>query len=345
MYVLSEVYTILEYSRLACLRGGQDCALAHAGGEAALPPPMSDPPRAAVVLSGHLRATCEDGGAIGKHLIEELRACRRRFPGGCDVFGHTWSTLDAPTRAWNERSPVDSLDPRVAHHVMPRLPAEAHARPSRPCVLTLQQALSPSAVTVEIEEQAPLLVSRAPAPVAAAAVPSNVTWGQSSMPWMSMVMNYHSVARAAAAVPANGSAYAAAVRMRFDVGSLPDASPALHVGSGMRLAEKGWAAVRAAVDSAFLSSVSRDRISGDRISGDRSARAALFPGAVRRAQRGAARLDARCPRRAVQTCTVRRRRRKAGGGGGRRRGSGCLSYATSSCVPTRLTTVARNDIL
>lgn len=50
-------------------------------------------------ISGHLRMTCDSEANLG-HLLQSVGACRRTAT--CDVFLHTWDTLDAQTRTWHK---------------------------------------------------------------------------------------------------------------------------------------------------------------------------------------------------------------------------------------------------
>ena len=50
-------------------------------------------PRAAFVLSGHLRDTC-DGVNGTNAIVKQAIMCHEAFAGRCDVFLHTWSTLE-----------------------------------------------------------------------------------------------------------------------------------------------------------------------------------------------------------------------------------------------------------
>ena len=49
--------------------------------------------RAALVLTGHLRDTCESRTGIAV-VEKQVDACRAAFDGRCDVFLHTWDLLD-----------------------------------------------------------------------------------------------------------------------------------------------------------------------------------------------------------------------------------------------------------
>eukprot|EP00966_Prymnesium_polylepis_P244501 5655128-Prymnesium_polylepis.1 len=52
--------------------------------------------RAALIFSGHLRATCSKNNALQKGMALQVARCRRVFRGRCDVFLHTWSMLEKP---------------------------------------------------------------------------------------------------------------------------------------------------------------------------------------------------------------------------------------------------------
>ena len=62
-------------------------------------------PRAALLISGHLRDTCDTPVPFDT-LLEQISICDSIFEGACDTFIHTWTTLDAtvtqPPRYWKQ---------------------------------------------------------------------------------------------------------------------------------------------------------------------------------------------------------------------------------------------------
>lgn len=82
---------------------------------------MVSSPRAAILLSGHVRDTCDIGGWA---LYEQVDRCRSAFTASlCDVFVHTWDKLnsDTPETSWD-------------------------------CITNLMRWLSPAAVAVQRQE-------------------------------------------------------------------------------------------------------------------------------------------------------------------------------------------------
>ena len=59
-------------------------------------------PRAALIFSGHLRSTCTDAnGTAGIRLQASL--CRAAFDGRCDIYLHTWTSLEKHFNRSSER--------------------------------------------------------------------------------------------------------------------------------------------------------------------------------------------------------------------------------------------------
>ena len=61
-------------------------------------------PRVALEVSGHLREAC--ARADGRPALAKAVAECRRFA-HCDIFLHTWSTLNAATAVWSDVSDFD----------------------------------------------------------------------------------------------------------------------------------------------------------------------------------------------------------------------------------------------
>ena len=94
--------------------------------------------RVALQVSGHLRELCESNATAGLDNFAPLEAlvasCREHAD--CDVFVHTWSTLDASTPTWHTPRPPDP-------------------RPSAPCAARLAR-LRPAAVAVDEQPRSAL---------------------------------------------------------------------------------------------------------------------------------------------------------------------------------------------
>ena len=143
--------------------------------------------RAALIFTGHLRDTCDAEGGLA-HAAYHVLECQARFA-ACDVFMHTWDTLDkAPSYALENRS---STGNRIS---------------SWACAHKLRDALNLSSIA--IESQPPI-------------APRSGTWENQSL--ASMRMNVASMAGGVALMrqraEMTGQSYAAAVRIRADVGS------------------------------------------------------------------------------------------------------------------------------
>lgn len=94
------------YSRTA---GAEKCRCNHSAlprevagstSDESMPPPPHIPTstnvsRCALVLTGHLRDTCDAQHSGLQVVAQHASACRAAFGGQCDVFMHTWSTLDS----------------------------------------------------------------------------------------------------------------------------------------------------------------------------------------------------------------------------------------------------------
>jgi hypothetical protein len=98
------------------------------------------PPFAALVLTGHLRDTCEvERGLATVH--DQAASCRRAFDGNCDVFIHTWDRLGKSTRAnVTSRCDCECSRERRLHN------AASHA-----CLLNLSAMIRPVATMLETQ--------------------------------------------------------------------------------------------------------------------------------------------------------------------------------------------------
>ena len=169
---------------------------------------------AALLATGHLRDACASGTSFNAApLRRQLRLCEAAF-GACDLFVHTWSTVDAAT-------------PRASH--VQGVAAGGASNDSWPCVTQLRKALRPTSLQVEVQ--------RAPASLTG-------TWGNSGTPHVGYVMNAHGVGAALDAMERHARSmrieYGAAVRLRLDVG----AERLQKIGGGNQLNTDGWGAAR-----------------------------------------------------------------------------------------------------
>lgn len=160
---------------------------------------MRRPSRAALVLTGHLRDTCDTTGAFHT-LARQVQLCRAHFD--CDVFLHTWSVLDRST---------DVVRPGGTSRG-DRAIASRHLRSSWPCVHNLSIALNLTAAQVETQ----LPEADQPLSHVYAAYPRWMNAWAMSMNAATMAGGMALARRHAAAM---GITYSAAVRMRADVGS------------------------------------------------------------------------------------------------------------------------------
>lgn len=183
--------------------------------------------RAAILLTGHLRATCV--GSLGlRVLARQVASCRAVFD-ECDLFLHTWSSLDkAPEYAhgYNATRSCRGSCRWLAH---------AFNSSSLPCVAAISRAVGPlAAVTVERQEHAAR-------PHAARTWNNRTgeTLANFRMNGASMVAGGSLVRRHAEAM---NRSYAAAVRMRADIGSSNIAARGAF--SSQFLNNRSWASVR-----------------------------------------------------------------------------------------------------
>ena len=107
--------------------------------------------RAAFVLTGHLRDTCESRAGIS--VVERhLDACRAAFDGRCDFFLYTWDRLDkgpefpggAPVQFPGGNNRCSPLCQQTMHQ---------HNTSAWSCVSNLSATLAPAAVAVESQDR------------------------------------------------------------------------------------------------------------------------------------------------------------------------------------------------
>ena len=174
--------------------------------------------RAALIFTGHVRGSCARGGGKGLDvLLRHLHNCRAAFE-ICDVFIHTWDTLDRPPKRPPRSGPNGTICiPARRGGGCQRNPsfwslwaAEAPTKSSLPCVAQLANVLNPVAITVERQDRAPGLAS-------------DVRMWNSAETLKSFRMNSASMIGGGELVRRHAASmartYHAAVRMRADVGS------------------------------------------------------------------------------------------------------------------------------
>ena len=157
--------------------------------------------RAALVLTGHLRDTCESRTGIAV-VEKQVDACRAAFDGRCDVFLHTWDRLDKGPE-YPGGGPVGRRCAAYCRQTM-----QQHNTSAWPCVTNLSTTLAPSAVAVEHQDR--ILDDDG----------DDAPWVNQSLKGFRMNMagmlgGLDLMERHAAAM---GRAYDAVVRMRADVG-------------------------------------------------------------------------------------------------------------------------------
>ena len=185
--------------------------------------------RVALIFTGHLRGTCDRQGS-GKGLrtlARQAAMCRSTFE-RCDIFLHTWDRLEKPSNSSFCAKKSRFAPPRVCAYL-----AAAPLTPSWPCVANVTQVLDPVAVTVERQDRV-------------AGHPSDFRQFTSSETLRNFRMNGASMSGGAELVrrhaAAMGHVYAAAVRMRADIGS-----PNIDLRSEFRiqfLTNESWRSVR-----------------------------------------------------------------------------------------------------
>ena len=166
--------------------------------------------RVALILTGHLRDTCDRRGS-GKGLATlaaHADMCRSAFA-RCDIFLHTWDRLEKPPPPTLNTTRRCSAKSSHKCRKNPRLFDTPH-RSSWPCVQNVTALLDPVAVTVERQDRA----------LGHASDERRWTMHETlqgfRMNSASMIGGAELVRRHAAAM---GHQYAAAVRMRADVGA------------------------------------------------------------------------------------------------------------------------------
>jgi len=158
---------------------------------------MSAPqPRVALIVTGHLRSTCATSAS--RSLLERQAVlCRESFGGRCDLFVHTWDTLDRDRTC---------ADPGCGKR------RAAAATPSWDCMSALIPTLLPAGVTVERQDRA--------ANLSADARMFNGFETLQSVRMQAAGM-YGGVQLAVRHATAMGHIYDASVRIRADVGAMP----------------------------------------------------------------------------------------------------------------------------
>lgn len=178
--------------------------------------------RAALLLSGHLRQVCESP-AVRQQLLDQAEQCRLHFGDFCDIFIHTWSTIDAGTRKWNtgKRSKM------------------AEQNSSR-CIFELVNDLRPTSYAVERQDLNATDIN---------VLRPNVYFRP---PLVAMRMNVHGMAAATQLMHSHARSmkfnYSVAVRMRLDLGHGSSKFRQDYMGIGpprLQLASRGWSAVLA----------------------------------------------------------------------------------------------------
>ena len=99
-------------------------------------------PRAALIFTGHLRGSCTKPGGLDM-LVRQAQLCQSAFA-RCDVFIHTWDVLEK-----NASFGRDFKFKRCMLHCHEQNLQAAQS--SWPCVANLSRQLSPAAVTVETQ--------------------------------------------------------------------------------------------------------------------------------------------------------------------------------------------------
>ena len=167
-------------------------------------------PRVALIFSGFLRYTCRQGGTMDR-LAEQVSWCREAFSGHCDVFLHTWSTIQKEGGFWvhghNHSEWNISLGRRLATSQPMGIPPPS----SWSCVQALNDLLSPSSVAVEVQR-----------PPSADELARAKPWGWGGENLLNMRMQVSSIMGGLRLAQQHAMAarveYSAAVRMRADLG-------------------------------------------------------------------------------------------------------------------------------
>ena len=164
--------------------------------------------RAAILLSGHLRGTCDDPSGLGVAAVAaQVLECLRLFL-HCDIFLHTWSTLD---KSEGYLPPHRTCDKGC------RMTLARHNRSSWPCVHRLFDNLT----AISRSQGQNQLVFSATVEFQKPSAGDGVAWSEmekldsfrmnvASMVGALRLMQQHTAAM--------GVEYAAAVRMRADLG-------------------------------------------------------------------------------------------------------------------------------
>jgi hypothetical protein len=108
---------------------------------------MADSPRAALLLTGHLRGSCSTMTAQAT-LAQQAVLCRLAFGArSCDVFLHTWDRLEKA----EEYGRIFKFRKCMSACAIQR---EQAATSSWPCLANLTQMISPAGLAVETQDRA-----------------------------------------------------------------------------------------------------------------------------------------------------------------------------------------------
>ena len=177
---------------------------------------MHDRPRAALLLSGHLRQACnsQNVSRARTQLFQHVASCRATFR--CDVFLHTWTTVDAATAKWSTGQ-------------LSRQASES----SYQCLDEITGEIAPTATAVEVQDLKAL----------SSQVLRRGLYFKPAL--VATRMNLHGMAATVQMMNAHAAtmnlSYAIAVRMRVDMGARFSID---HHLSWINITQ-GWALVRA----------------------------------------------------------------------------------------------------
>lgn len=182
--------------------------------------------RAALLFSGFLRQTCGSGGTLDR-MLEQARWCRSAFGGRCDVFLHTWSTLQKSAGYFEHGADHSHWNLSLGRRMQLTRPTGV-TRASEACVRTLRDRLAPTAVAIDTQP-----------PPTAAELARERPWGASGENLLNMRRQIAGMRAGFNLMRELGRTYDAAVRMRADLGD--NRLGAKH--RGKFLTEAGWKVV------------------------------------------------------------------------------------------------------
>ena len=166
----------------------------------------SSGPRAALIFTGHLRGSCTRPGGVDA-LVRQLQMCQSAFA-RCDVFIHTWDVLEKSASFGR-----DLKFRRCMHHCSEQ--NQQAAESSWPCMANLSRLLSPAAVTVETQRDRTPTLAEDSRRFNEYETLRNFRMNAAGMLGGVRLARRHSQAM--------GFEYAAAVRMRSDLGGMTKA--------------------------------------------------------------------------------------------------------------------------